>query len=39
MPNDHEPEPPTHLSRTFIQVLLLEAVIVAALWWFGRVYS
>jgi hypothetical protein len=32
-------EPTTNLVRTFVQILLLEAVILVGLWWFSRAYS
>lgn len=28
-----------NLTSTYVKILLLEAVIVGALWWFGRAYS
>jgi hypothetical protein len=27
------------LRSSYVKILVLEAAIVAALWWFGRVYS
>lgn len=27
------------LTGTYVKILLLQAVIVAALWWLGRAYS
>jgi hypothetical protein len=35
MPQDRD----TPMTGTYIQVLILEAVIVAALWILGRIYS
>lgn len=41
-----EPTPPVRAARfggpakrVFVQILLLEAAIVAGLWWFGRAYE
>ena len=28
-----------NLSATYVKIMLLEAVIIIALWWFGRAYS
>jgi hypothetical protein len=28
-----------NLTGTYVKIMLLEAVIVVALWWFGRAYS
>jgi hypothetical protein len=34
-----EPERDTRMTSTYIQVLVLEAIIIAALWVFGRMFS
>jgi hypothetical protein len=34
-----EPESDTPMTATYIQVLVLEALIIAALWIFGRMFS
>ena len=34
-----EPERDTPMTSTYVQVLVLEAVIVAALWMFGRLFT
>jgi hypothetical protein len=31
-------EKDTPMTSTYVQVLVLEAVIIAALWWFGRLF-
>ena len=31
-------EKDTRMTSTYVQVLVLEAVIIAALWWFGRLF-
>jgi hypothetical protein len=28
-----------NLTGTYVKIMLLEAAIVVALWWFGRAYS
>lgn len=28
-----------NLTGTYVKIMLLEAAIVVALWWFGRTYS
>ena len=28
-----------NISRVFVQVILVEAAILAALWWLGRIYT
>ena len=28
-----------NLTRSYVRIMLLEAVIVVALWWFGRTFS
>ncbi len=33
------PERDTRMTLTYVQVLVLEAVILAALWVFGRIFS
>jgi hypothetical protein len=33
------PESDTPMTATYVQVLVLEAVIIAALWIFGRMFS
>ena len=27
------------LRRSYVKIVVIEAVIILALWWFGRVYS
>ena len=34
-----EPERDTRMTSTYVQVLVLEAIIVFALWIFGRLFS
>ena len=34
-----EPDRDTPMTRTYIQVLALEAVIIVALWIFGRMFA
>jgi hypothetical protein len=34
-----EPERDTAMTSTYVQVLALEAVIIAALWVFGRMFA
>jgi hypothetical protein len=34
-----EPESDTPMTRTYVQVLVLEAFIVVALWMFGRLFA
>jgi hypothetical protein len=34
-----EPGSDTPMTSTYVQVLVLEAVIIAALWMFGRMFS
>jgi hypothetical protein len=29
----------TQMSRNYVAVLVIETVIIAALWWFGRMFS
>jgi hypothetical protein len=36
---NQEPESDSPMTSTYIQVLVLEAVIIAALWLFGRMFS
>ena len=38
-PGTLNPERDTRMSSTYVQVLVLEAVIIAALWAFGRMFS
>ena len=38
-PERETPERDTRMTSTYVQVLALEAVIIAALWIFGRMFS
>jgi hypothetical protein len=38
-PNVERPESDTPMTRTYVGVLVFEAVIISALWWFGRMFS
>jgi hypothetical protein len=38
-PEPAPPESDTPMTATYVEVLLLEAVIVAALWMFGRLFA
>ena len=38
-PNAERPESDTPMTKTYVGVLVLEAVIVAALWFFGRMFA
>lgn len=38
-PDVERPESDTPMTSTYIQVLALEAVIIAALWFFGRMFA
>jgi len=38
-PGTLNPERDSNMSSTYIQVLVLEAIIIAALWAFGRMFS
>jgi hypothetical protein len=33
------PESDTPMTKTYVGVLVFEAVIITALWWFGRIFS
>jgi hypothetical protein len=37
--NAERPESDTPMTKTYVGVLVLEAVIVAALWFFGRMFA
>jgi hypothetical protein len=37
--NAERPESDTPMTKTYVGVLVLEAVIIAALWIFGRLFS
>jgi hypothetical protein len=32
-------KPPSLMTRSYIAVLVIEAAIIFALWWFGRAFS
>lgn len=34
-----QPASMENLSGTYVKIMLLEAAIIVALWWFGRTYS
>lgn len=34
-----QPASMENLSATYVKIMLLEAAIIVALWWFGRTYS
>ena len=36
---ERERESDTPMTKTYVGVLVFEAVIITALWWFGRVFS
>jgi hypothetical protein len=38
-PDRDRPESDTRMTATYVQVLALEAVIIVALWIFGRMFS
>jgi hypothetical protein len=38
-PGTLNPERDTRMTSTYIQVMVLESVIIAALWVFGRIFS
>ena len=38
-PNVDRPESDTPMTKTYVGVLVLEAVIIVALWIFGRVFA
>ena len=38
-PNAERPESDNPMTKTYVGVLVLEAVIVASLWFFGRMFS
>ncbi|MGH9144984.1 MAG: hypothetical protein ACRD2I_27925 [Vicinamibacterales bacterium] len=38
-PDRDRPESDTRMTSTYVQVLALEAVIIVALWIFGRMFS
>jgi hypothetical protein len=38
-PNAERPERDTPMTKTYVGVLVLEVVIVIALWWFGRAFA
>jgi hypothetical protein len=38
-PDREVPESDTPMTATYVQVLALEALIIAALWFFGRIFG
>jgi hypothetical protein len=38
-PNIERPESDTPMTKTYVGVLVLEAFIITALYWFGRVFG
>ena len=38
-PNVERPDSDTPMTKTYVQVMVLEAVIIAALWIFGRMFA